>query len=78
LLDSPAVLYKNWVIIWDKVQQPVLEPTSRYTGNRFANCSQDLICKAVLAALEQYSSLPPGEAENFAAKFASSTRKLAA
>jgi hypothetical protein len=63
---------------WDEDQQPAPEPTDRYTGDRFANRGQDLIREAALAALEQHKSLPPREAENFAAKFASGTSKLAA
>ena len=63
---------------WDEAQQPALEPTDRHAGDRFVNRGQDLIREAALAALEQNSSLPPGEAENFAAKFASGTSKLAA
>ena len=63
---------------WDEAQQSALEPTSRHAGDRFANRGQDLIREAALAALEQHSSLPPREAENFTAKFASGTRKLAA
>ena len=50
----------------------------RHTSDRFVNRGQDFICEAALAALEQHSSLPPREAKNFAAKFASSTSKLAA
>ena len=35
------------------------------------------ICESALSALQQHSSLPPGEAEHYAAKFASGTGKLA-
>jgi len=61
-----------------EAQQPAPEPTDRHAGDRFVNRGQDLICEAALAALQQHSSLPPREPENFAAKFASGTGKLAA
>lgn len=77
LLDRPAFLKEYWVISWDKAQQPAQEQSSsRYTGDRFLYYSKDLILEAVLAAIEKYRSLPVGQAENFASKFAKGTSRL--
>ena len=58
---------------WDKAQQPAQEEGYRHAGDRFSRRGEDLILEAALAAIEKHRSLPPGQAENFASKFAKGT-----
>jgi hypothetical protein len=60
----------------DEDQQPALEQSSRHAGDRFSRRGRDLILKAALAAIEKHRSLPAGQVENFASKFAKGTGRL--
>ena len=73
LLDGPAFLKERWVMSWDETQQLTLEQSSRYAGDRFSHRGADLILESALTAIEKHKSLPAGQAENYASKFAKGT-----
>jgi hypothetical protein len=58
---------------WDEAQQPALEESHQHASNRFSCRGEDIIIEAALAAIEKHRSLPLGQAENFASKFAKGT-----
>lgn len=78
-LDELDVLYTRWQMSYRLGElSPLLaaSPVARHAGDRYLNRGEGLILEAAAAAVAKLKSLPPGQAEGFAASFKKGTDKL--